>query len=52
MSEGYEMYEGVESTIDDLLQYYNNLEPCTDYEQYRKEGAVGALERLLEILNE
>jgi len=51
MSKGYEMYEGVESAIDDLLQYYNNLEPCTDCEQYRKEGAISALEQLLEILN-
>lgn len=52
MSGGYEMYEGIESTIDDLLQHYNDLEPCTKCEQYRKEGAIGALERLLEILNE
>lgn len=52
MSECDEMYEGIESSIDDLLQHYNSLEPCTDCEQYRKEGAIGALERLLEILNE
>lgn len=52
MSEGDEMYEGIESTIDDLLQYYNNMETYTECEQYRKEGAIGALEQLMEILNE
>lgn len=52
MSEGYEIYEGIETTINDLLRHYNNLEPCTECEQYRKEGAICALERLLEILYE
>ncbi len=52
MSEAEEMYEGNEFKIEDLLQHYHNFETYTDCEQYRKEGAIAALERLIEILNE
>jgi len=50
MSETNEMYEVIESEIENLLQYYYNLEVYTDREQYRKEGAIAALEHLIEIL--
>lgn len=52
MSEAYEMYEEIEATIQDLLSEYENKETYTDCEQFRKEGAISALENLLETLNE
>ena len=52
MSVADEMYEGIESVIEDLLQHYKTLTTCTDCEEYRREGAISALERLLEVLNE
>ena len=52
MSEAMEMYEGLEDSVKKLLAYYNNLKTYTDYEEYRREGAIGALERLLEMWNE
>ena len=52
MSEAMEMYEGLEESVKELLEYYNKLETYTDCEEYRKQGAMGALERLLEMWNE
>lgn len=52
MSEVMEMYEGIEESVKELLAYYNNLKTYTDCEEYRREGAISALERLLEMWNE
>lgn len=52
MSEALEMYESIEVDVKDLLKYYQTLETYTDCEEYRREGAVSALERLLEMWNE
>lgn len=52
MSEAYEMYESIEDTIKDLIQEYQNLEAYTDCEEYRRQGAISALERLLYVFNE
>ena len=51
MSQENEMYEGVEQLIKDLLKKYENMQTYTDCEEYRREGAIGALEGLLEMLN-
>ena len=52
MSEAMEMYDGLEYSVKELLAYYNNLETYTDCEEYRREGAIDALERLLKMWNE
>lgn len=52
MSQEDEMYEGVEQVIRDLLKKYENQQTYTDCEEYRREGAVGVLEELLEMLND
>ena len=52
MSESDEMYEGIESVIEDLIQEYENQETVTDYEKYKQEGAIKALKKLLNKLNE
>lgn len=52
MSEADEMYEGIESVIEDMIRNYNNKKTYTDCEEYRKQGAISALEELLEKLNE
>lgn len=52
MSEADEMYEGIESVIEDLIKEYENKKTYTDCEEHRKEGAIEALENLLKILNE
>ena len=41
----------MENIIKDLLGKYENQETYTDCEEYRREGAVAALEELLEIIN-
>ena len=54
MSEGYEMYEGIECTIQDLIQEYE-LRYAQDlgmYDLIKTRGSIEALNRLLEILNE
>ena len=45
----YLMY--MEDIIKGLLEKYENQETYTDCEEYRREGAVGVLEELLEIIN-
>ena len=51
MSQAMEMYEGLECSVIELLSYYNNLQTYTDCEEYRREGAIDALERLLKMWN-
>lgn len=52
MSQSDEMYEGIEETIHELIKKYENQKTYTDCEEYRREGAISALESLLEKLNE
>ena len=47
----YECMDWMENIIKDLLGKYENQETYTDCEEYRREGAVGVLEELLEIIN-
>ena len=51
MSEADEMYEGIESVIEDMIRDYSNKKAYTDCEFYRNQGAISALEELLEKLN-
>ena len=51
MSEAEEMYEGIESVIENMILKYSNQRTYTDCEEYRKQGAISALEELLEKLN-
>lgn len=50
MSEGQEMYEGIESTIEDLISYYKEL-PLTNRNEDWRQGALDGLRCLLKILN-
>lgn len=52
MSEADEMYEGIESVIMDMIKEYENKKTYTDLEEENRQGAIGALEELLERLNE
>lgn len=53
MGEGAEMYEGIESAIEDLIADYNyQLRSLDVEEQLLAKGAIIGLNRLLEILNE
>lgn len=52
MSESNEMYEGIESVINDMLEGYKNTETYTDAEWYRREGSIETLVSLLEKSNE
>ena len=54
MSEGYEMYEGIVSTVDDLIDDYQRQLQHSTYvvDKCRAEGALQALRRLLDILDE
>lgn len=55
MSEGKEMYEGIESVIEDLIDYYKKdwyCEPGDDYSRGYKDGAIESLEGILRKLNE
>lgn len=51
MNEGEEMYEGIESTIEDLLEEYRAVHPRDCYQEYKKRGSIEALEKVIEILN-
>lgn len=46
----FECMEWMESIVRDMLEEYENKETYTDCEEYRREGAVGVLEELLEII--
>ena len=52
MSEANEMYEGIEATILEMIGEYENLKTYTDEDEYKRIGAISALETLLEKLNE
>lgn len=52
MSQEDEMFEWLEQDVKDLLEEYENQETYTSCEEYRRQGAVAALERLLEMWNE
>lgn len=47
----FECIDWVESIVKDLLEKYENQKAYTDCEEYRREGAVCALEELLDIIN-
>lgn len=51
MSEADEMYEGIESVIQDLIKEYENKYEYYECESYWNLGAVEALEELLRRLN-
>ena len=52
MSEGYEMYEGIESVINDLIEEYKNKYEYYDTDSWWNNGAIEALEELLRRLND
>ena len=47
-----ETLEWIEEDVKDLLSEYKNQYTYTDCEEYRRQGAIDALERLLEMWNE
>ena len=47
-----ETFEWVEGGVEDLLNEYRNQYTYTEYEEYIRQGAIEALERLLEMWNE
>lgn len=51
MSEVDEVYEGIESVIQDLIEEYENRYEYYEYESHWNNGAVEALEELLRRLN-
>ena len=52
MSEGYEMYEGIESVINDLIEEYKNKYEYYDTDSWWNNGAIEALEELLRRLSD
>ena len=46
----FECMEWMENIVTNMLEEYENQKTYTDCEEYRREGAVGALEELLEII--
>lgn len=52
MSQADEMYEGIEETIHELIKEYENQKAYTDCEEYRRQGSIESLEKLLMILND
>ena len=44
-----ELFEALEGDVKELLKQYESMETYTDCEEYRREGAIGALEQLLEM---
>lgn len=49
MYEGEEMYEGIESVIEDEIERYRQFITQDEIEQAKCEGAIEALIRLLQI---
>jgi hypothetical protein len=47
-----ETFEWVECEVEDLLNEYRNQYTYTESEEYMRQGAIEALERLLEMWNE
>lgn len=52
MAQEDEMFEWLEQDVKDLLKEYENQDAYTDCEEYRRQGAIAALERLLAMWNE
>lgn len=52
MSELNSIYNGIDATIREMIEEYENQEVYTARDGYRIEGAVKALERLLKTLNQ
>lgn len=52
MSELNGIYNGIDTTIRELIEEYENQEVYATRDGCRNEGAVTALERLLKILNQ
>lgn len=47
-----ETFEWIEEDVKDLLDEYRNRYTYTECEEYIRQGAIEALERLLEMWNE
>ena len=47
-----ECIDWIESIVKDMLEEYENQKTYNDCEEYRREGAIGVLEKLLDIINE
>lgn len=47
-----EFFENIEQDVKDLLKYYEEMKTYTDCEEYRKQGSISALEKLLEMWNQ
>lgn len=52
MSEADEMYEGIESVIDDMVREYENKKTYTLSQEHKRQGGIAALEELRRRLNE
>lgn len=50
LENGFEVDEETKNIILKLLEKYKNKQTYTDCEEYRKQGAISALEELLEEL--
>lgn len=48
----FECMEWMENIVTNMLEEYENQKTYTDCEEYRREGAVGVLEELLETIKE
>lgn len=46
----FECMEWMENIVTNMLEEYENQKTYTDCEEYRREGAVGVLEELLETI--
>lgn len=52
MSQTDEMYEGIESVIDDMIEEYKNQGQFYGYETYRCQKEIDCLEELKRRLND
>ena len=48
----FECIDWIESIVKDMLEEYENQKTYTDCEEYRREGAIGVLEKLLDIIKD
>lgn len=47
-----EIFDWVEESVREEIKRFESMETFTDVEEYRRQGAIGALEHLLEIWNQ
>ena len=47
-----DLYDHVESVVNDLIEDYKKIHPRDCYQEYHKRGAIESLEKLLHILND